>query len=454
MNEAAVLIIRLNVAISVAVLFVLALRPLARRALDARAVYLLWMLTPAAVLAMTVPSRILWITANTSGTAQPVALAHAGAGLLEAPLSSGFVIAAAAVWAFGVAWSVLRLTRHQAEFHAAAAKGLAGPAVVGLLRPHICRPDDFAALFTPSEQHVIILHEEMHIRRRDPWINAALAALGCVLWFNPFVHVLARYLRLDQEAACDADVLAARPRERRTYAEALLKTHLVVRPLPLGCYWPASARHPLSRRVEQLGFTPPNWAAGHRGQAVAVGLVLALAGAAWAARPPETHRRTDPVAQAGSWRRLAKDTPAARRLDRFYAASGGSSVAPGSTVLLRATVNGAPGRRIATEVTVFGAQTNYRIQGQGTLSRPDLLLAAVAQRGERVQIRVGWADAQQAPQLAYMELSAGRSGFVRLADGKTVTLHVDVRPTNPAEIAEAQRTGARPVISVERVQTL
>jgi beta-lactamase regulating signal transducer with metallopeptidase domain len=454
MNDAAALLIRLNVAMAGAVLLVLALRPLVRRTLDARAVYLLWMFAPAAVLALIIPPRILWIRATAPLTAQPSGLAHVGPSIWGAPQSSGVAVATAAVWAIGVALCVVRLTRHQAEFNAAAAKGLAGPAVVGLLRPRICRPDDFTALFTPSEQHVIMLHEEMHIRRGDPWINAALAALGCVLWFNPFVHVFVRYLRLDQEAACDADVLAARPRERRTYAEALLKTHLVVRPLPLGCYWPASARHPLSRRVEQLAFTPPSWAAGHRGQAVALGLVLALAGAAWAARPPETHVRIDPVAQAGSWRRLAKDTPAARRLDRFYAASGGSSVAPGSTVLLRATVNGAPGRGIATEVTVFGAQTNYRIQGQDTLSRPDLLLAAVAQRGERVQIRVGWAGAQHAPQLAYTELSAGRSGVVRLADGRTVTLHLDIRPTNPAEIAEAQRTGARPVISVERVQEL
>jgi beta-lactamase regulating signal transducer with metallopeptidase domain len=454
MNDAAGLIIRLNVAIAGAVLLVLALRPVARRVLDARAVYLLWMFAPAAVVALITPPRILWIGATAPLPAPPGELAHVGPSIWGTLQTGDFAIAAAAVWAAGLALSVLRLMRHQAEFNAAAAKGLAGPAVVGVVRPRICRPDDFAALFTPSEQHIIMLHEEMHIRRGDPWINAALAALGCGLWFNPFVHVFARYLRLDQEAACDADVLATRPRERRTYAEALLKTHLVVRPLPLGCYWPASARHPLLRRLEQLAFTPSSWAAGRRGQAVAVGLVLVVAGATWAARPPETHVRMDSVGQAGSWRRLAKDTPAARRLDRFHAASGGSSVAPGSTVLLRATVNGAPGRGIATEVTVFGAQTNYRIQGQDTLSKPDLLLAAVAQRGDRVQIRVGWAGAQHAPQLAYTELSAGRSGVVRLADGRTVTLHLDVRPTSPAEIAEAQRTGARPVISVERVQEL
>ncbi len=454
MNDAAVLIIRLNVAIAVAVLLVLALRPLARRALDPRAVYLLWMLVPAAVLAMMTPPRILWITATAPVSAQPVALAHVVPAFWGAPQSTGFAIAAAAVWAFGAAWNVLRLTRHQAEFNAAASRGLAGPAVVGVLRPRICRPDDFAALFTPPEQHVIMLHEETHIRRRDPWINAALAAFGCVLWFNPFVHVLARYLRLDQEAACDAEVLAARPRERRTYAEALLKTHLVVRPLPLGCYWPAAARHPLSRRVEQLAFRPANWAAGRRGQAIALGLVLVMAGAAWGARPPEAHVRTNSVAPAGSWHRLAKGTPAARRLDRFYAASGGSSVAHGSTVLLRATVNATAGRRIATELKVFGAQTNYRIEGQDTVSTPNLLLAAVAQHGDRVRVKVGWTGAQAAPQLASIELAAGRSGVVRLADGQMVTLSLDVRPVSPAELAEAQRTGARPVISVERVEKL
>ena len=60
---------------------------------------------------------------------------------------------------------------------------------------------------------------------------------------------MARELRLDQELACDAQVVAAHPAARRSYAEAMLKTQLAGRPLPLGCYWPAPAAHPLVERI-------------------------------------------------------------------------------------------------------------------------------------------------------------------------------------------------------------
>ncbi len=94
--------------------------------------------------------------------------------------------------------------------------------------------------------------------------------------------------------SCDAEVIDRRPRVRRAYAETLLKTHLVSRPLPVGCYWPAEAQHPLTERIDLIARKPLS----RRRRAAAAVLVMSLtAGAgvtAWAAQPERTIFRETP----------------------------------------------------------------------------------------------------------------------------------------------------------------
>jgi hypothetical protein len=93
-------------------------------------------------------------------------------------------------------------------------------------------------------------------------------------------------MRVDQELACDASVIARYPKARAPYAKALLKTELAARPLPLGCYWPARAVHPLTERMAMLRHDPLPRARRLVG-AACVGVLAAAAGAAaWAARAP------------------------------------------------------------------------------------------------------------------------------------------------------------------------
>ncbi|HVY89038.1 MAG TPA: DUF6152 family protein, partial [Hyphomonadaceae bacterium] len=104
-------------------------------------------------------------------------------------------------------------------------------------------------------------------------------------WFNPLVHVAAYLMRIDQELACDAQVIERHPNARRTYAEALLKAEFGGTPPPLGCYWPPDAQHPLTERVAMLKQAAP----GRARRLIGVGgLVVLAAGAglaAWAAQP-------------------------------------------------------------------------------------------------------------------------------------------------------------------------
>jgi beta-lactamase regulating signal transducer with metallopeptidase domain len=81
---------------------------------------------------------------------------------------------------------------------------------------------------------VVLAHERVHLERGDPPVNAALALLTCVNWFNPAAHVMSHWLKIDQELACDARVVAAHPKARKAYAQAMLKTQLAARPLAPG----------------------------------------------------------------------------------------------------------------------------------------------------------------------------------------------------------------------------
>lgn len=130
-----------------------------------------------------------------------------------------------------------------------------GPAVVGLWRPVIVVPADFAARYTPQEQQLILAHEAVHLRRRDPLMNALCALLQCALWFHPLVHLAARRFRLDQELACDAAVMHAHPGLKRSYAEAMLKTQMSTQAALIHCHWQST--HPLKERIMQLQQTPP-----------------------------------------------------------------------------------------------------------------------------------------------------------------------------------------------------
>src|SRR6201999_1923955 len=101
-----------------------------------------------------------------------------------------------------------------------------GPAVLGMLRPRIVMPDAFQEHFTAAEQAAILAHERVHLARQDARINALAAFLRCFCWFNPLIHLGARWLRIDQELACDAIAVSASV-SRQTYAKALLKSQLM-----------------------------------------------------------------------------------------------------------------------------------------------------------------------------------------------------------------------------------
>lgn len=97
-----------------------------------------------------------------------------------------------------------------------------GPLAFGVLEPVIALPPGFMASVDRSARDLALAHELEHHRGHDLLINILAQPLFALHWFNP----LGRYgwlaLRRDQEAACDARVMASASRdERALYANVI-----------------------------------------------------------------------------------------------------------------------------------------------------------------------------------------------------------------------------------------
>jgi beta-lactamase regulating signal transducer with metallopeptidase domain/predicted nucleic acid-binding Zn-ribbon protein len=81
------------------------------------------------------------------------------------------------------------------------------PATVGFLRPTVVLPLR-AATWLDDRRRAVLLHELIHVARFD-WPQRLVARMArAVYWFNPLAWWAARRLDLEQELACDEEVLA------------------------------------------------------------------------------------------------------------------------------------------------------------------------------------------------------------------------------------------------------
>ena len=482
-------LLRVNLVLAGAVAAVMVLRLPARRLFGARVAYGLWGLPPLAVLAMLVPARTLTVRVPAARleTIDPPAVAEAAMG--RASFDAGPWLTG--LWPLGAVASLAWLAWRQAQFARAARAGAAGPAVVGVLRPRVVIPADFDQRYTPREREVVLAHERTHLARRDPPVNALVALAACVNWFNPAVHVMGRWLRIDQELACDARVVAAYPKARRAYAEAMLKTQLAARPLPLGCHW---SSHPLAHRVRLISRPAPGRARRLVGIACTILLGLGASSAVWASRPPEVVLTVEPspLARSGLARppvpprppapprrpspprppgpeavvrlpadeiaRAAADIPLPappavvppseeglppssepRRLRIIHAVADRSLVQPGSAVRVVASTLSPDGAPLWADFTAFGSQRIFRKGAYERGGSRYSLFTSVVQDGERLRVTVSLGRQFRREQTGSIELAPGQTGVVRLPTGQDVVVTATVRPETPDEVEEGRR---------------
>jgi TonB family protein len=278
-------ILRSTVATSLAILFLLASCRALRRAFGARAAYALWLLLPVVLLATLVPKPLIE-AAPSLAWATPVEIGyHAALASTEGASAVGRETRLVLLWLAGAVLTIALQYRRQRRFRRLlgdlqaqsdgtlrAGDASAGPVLLGLWRPRIVLPPDFEHRYAPDQRELVLAHERVHLRRGDVWANAAMSAAQCLYWFNPLIHLAARRMRLDQEIACDAAVIARFPHARRRYADAMLSTQLTDG-LPVGCTWQSS--HPLKERISMLTLQSPSRVRRAGGAILAVCLCLA-----------------------------------------------------------------------------------------------------------------------------------------------------------------------------------
>lgn len=282
-------LLRATAVLSMAVIAVFAVRLPLRRCFGPGVAYAAWLAVPMCALAALMPAAPEGSVLALHAT--PSALSFAAAMRELAPVSAsmganGYIVLAWLAGALGAA--VLQMVRQRSYVRslgkltprggiAYSASLHGGPALVGLWRPIVVVPADFDGRYTPGERELILAHERTHAGRRDPLANAAGAALRCLNWFNPLIHIAERLMRADQELACDASVMRRHPNARRSYANAMLKTQLSANAAPLACQWQST--HPLKERIMSLNQTTP-YALRMTGRLL---IAVAMATGSWAA---------------------------------------------------------------------------------------------------------------------------------------------------------------------------
>ncbi|GAM97623.1 regulatory sensor-transducer of BlaR1/MecR1 family [alpha proteobacterium U9-1i] len=357
------LVMRATLALSAAIVLVLALRAPLRAAFGPQIAYAFWALAPVAVLASFLPARTIFrpiVSARDSGDTSVVGDSAPQAVQMVTGLQSADTTAldwpalALALWLTGFVLALTLLAIRQLRF---VANSNSGPAVIGVLAPRIVVPVDFEQRFSPAERALVLEHERAHIRAGDVQVNALAALLQCFNWFNPLAHIARAALRVDQELACDARVIARHAGARRVYAEAMLKTQLAAQAVPLGCAWPPIGAGPLKQRIAMLGKPAPTSARHRLGALACAAAATSLSIAIWAAQPA----------------RVAYAEQAPQRGANFFASALGAQ-------LVSALKNG--DQEAARDLIDLGANPNHWTHGDGTP------LVVAAQNGDIATARL------------------------------------------------------------------
>lgn len=96
------------------------------------------------------------------------------------------------------------------------------PMLAGFIHPTLYLPDE---RISRTDAVFIFRHELMHYKHGDLWLKLLLLAARCLHWFNPLVHLIARFAQEDIEAACDDAVVRGHDGAyRRAYGETILRS--------------------------------------------------------------------------------------------------------------------------------------------------------------------------------------------------------------------------------------
>ncbi|QDT26365.1 Regulatory protein BlaR1 [Gimesia panareensis] len=127
---------------------------------------------------------------------------------------------------------------------------LSVPVLIGFLRPMILLPLSTTSGLSPQQLEALLLHELMHLKRLDPWVNHLQLIVESICFYNPAVWVISRNLRSEREYCCDDAVLKLGTVDAVDYADTLLLiAERATRDEPV----PATLLGVALKRISQLG---------------------------------------------------------------------------------------------------------------------------------------------------------------------------------------------------------
>jgi len=98
------------------------------------------------------------------------------------------------------------------------------PTLIGVIKPKIIIPIEIFKDLTNDEKNYVFMHELVHLKRKDIFLNWVITLQLCIHWFNPIVWLVFYKFKKDCEISCDAETLKhLSPSEYVKYGETLIK---------------------------------------------------------------------------------------------------------------------------------------------------------------------------------------------------------------------------------------
>ncbi len=98
---------------------------------------------------------------------------------------------------------------------------IAAPVVAGWLKPAILLPGSLMEVLSEPQKEAILVHELVHIQRRDVLVNLLQTVIEAVLFYQPAVWWISREIRREREHCCD-DCAVRTSGSAIEYAKALV----------------------------------------------------------------------------------------------------------------------------------------------------------------------------------------------------------------------------------------
>lgn len=155
------------------------------------------------------------------------------------------------------------------------------PVVIGFIKPIVLFPVQLVNHLDTDQVEAILIHELTHIKRNDFLINVIQTAIQSLLFFNPFMWMLNRYIKIERENACDDRVIDFTG-QRIHYANALLQLELVKRKsAPQYAMAATHKKQDLFTRIKRITLLKSNFMNTKQFFATCTIIIAALISVAW-----------------------------------------------------------------------------------------------------------------------------------------------------------------------------